>query len=55
MEMRFDTDKQRRQAICDCVEMLAKAKNIPIFVVATGIRPNDDVKAYNVNIMDKAV
>ena len=55
MEMEFDTDKQRRQAIRDCVKMLAEAKSLPIFVEATGIRMDDDVKAYGVCVMDKEV
>ena len=55
MEMVFNSDGSRRQAICDCVEMLAEAKNIPIYVVVTSIRPNDYVKAYSVSVTDKAV
>lgn len=55
MEMEFETDRQRRNAIYDCVKMLAQAKSLPIYVMATGLGVDDGIQTYHVCIVDKDV
>ena len=51
--MEFNTDRQRRDALYDCVKLLAKAKSLPIFAQATGKGVGD--QCYHVTMGDKEV
>ncbi len=53
MEMEFETDRQRRDLIYDCVKLLAQAKSLPIYAKATGKGVGDN--SYHVTIGDKTV
>jgi len=51
--MEFNTDRQMRDALYDCVKLLAKAKDIPIYAKATGKGVGDN--CYHLTLADQAV
>ena len=53
MQMEFNTDRQMRDALYDCVKLLAKAKDIPIYAKATGKGVGDN--CYHLTLADKEV
>lgn len=53
MQMEFNTDRQMRDALYDCVKLLAKAKDIPIYAKATGRGVGDN--CYHLTLADQAV
>ena len=53
MQMEFETDRQRRDLIYDCVKLLAQAKSVPIYAKATGRGVGDN--CYHVTMADKTV
>jgi len=53
MQMEFNTDRQMRDAIYDCVKLLADTKRLPIYAKATGKGVGDN--CYHLTLADQAV